>query len=142
MATSGKEGECVRVLIADDFPPHRETVSSLLAPFYEVVGEAADGQALLESALRLQPDVIITDITMPAFSGIEAVRKLREAGCKAKIIFLTVHNDHDFVSMCMEIGAVGYVLKARLMSDLLPAIQEGLAGRVFVSPTLDAGAKA
>jgi DNA-binding NarL/FixJ family response regulator len=72
---------------------------------------------------------------MPILSSIEASKQLSESGCASKIIFLTVHRDADFVRACLITGAVGYVLKSRVMSALLPALQEALARRIFVSPT-------
>lgn len=124
----------LRILLADDHLPFLNVVESLLVPLCEVVGRVSDGQSLLEAARLLQPDVIVTDITMPILSGIEASRQLRESGSAAKIIFLTVHSDVDFVQTCLAIGASGYVLKPRIMNDLLHAIQEALAGRNFISP--------
>jgi DNA-binding NarL/FixJ family response regulator len=109
-------------------------VESLLVPACEVVGSVSDGQSLLDAARRLKPDVIVTDITMPILSGIEASRLLRDSGSAAKIIFLTVHSDVDFVQTCLAIGASGYVLKPRIINDLLYAIQEALVGRTFISP--------
>jgi len=109
-------------------------VESLLTPTCEVVGSVSDGQSLFDAAGRLQPDVIVTDITMPILSGIEASKRLCDTGSAAKIIFLTVHSDVDFVQACLATGAAGYVLKPRIISDLLPAIREALAGRVFISP--------
>ena len=129
-------GARLRILLADDFAPLLEEVASQLAPFFEVVGKVGDGQALVEAALRLQPDVIITDVSMPVLNGIQAVRKLQEAGSRSKIIFLTVHSDADIFSACLATGALGYVEKKRLTTDLLPAIREALAGRRFLSPSL------
>ena len=105
-----------------------------MKPTCEVVGSVSDGQSLFDAAKDLKPDVIVTDISMPILSGIEASKQLNESGSAAKIIFLTVHSDMDFVRACLATGAVGYVLKSRIMSDLLLAIHEVLAGRIFVSP--------
>jgi DNA-binding NarL/FixJ family response regulator len=124
----------LRILLADDHLPFLNVVESLLVPLCEVVGRVSDGKSLLEAARRLKPDLIVTDITMPILSGMEASKQLRESGSEAKIIFLTVHSDADFVQACLATGAVGYVLKHRIMSDLLHAIQEALAGRTFISP--------
>ncbi len=115
-------------------------VESLLKPTCEVVGSVSDGQSLFDAAKHLEPDVIVTDISMPILSGIEAGKQLGESGCAARIIFLTVHSDSDFVQACLATGARGYVLKPRIMSDLLFAIQEALAGRIFISPPLTAQA--
>jgi len=111
-------------------------VEGLLAPTCEVVGSMPNGQALVEAAKRLKPDLIVTDISMPILSGIDACKQLKEAGNAAKIVFLSVHSDADFVQTCLAAGAAGYVLKSRIMSDLLRAVQEALAGRIFLSPPL------
>jgi DNA-binding NarL/FixJ family response regulator len=89
----------------------------------------------VETARRLQPDVIITDITMPTLNGIEAAKQLKESGSRAKVVFLTVHSDPEFVRACLNVGACGYIVKPRMDSDLLPAVREALAGRIFLSPT-------
>lgn len=109
----------------------------LLGPEFEIVGEAQNGQALVEAALKLKPDVIVTDIGMPILNGIEAAMRLREAGSTPKIVFLTVLSDRDFIPTCMATGALGYVVKSRLASDLEPAIRAAVAGRIFISPALD-----
>jgi DNA-binding NarL/FixJ family response regulator len=83
--------------------------------------------------MKLQPDVIVTDISMPKLSGIDAVDRLRESGCSSKVVFLTVHSDPDFVDAALKTGALAYVLKPSIASDLLFAIQEAFAGRAFVS---------
>jgi DNA-binding NarL/FixJ family response regulator len=124
----------LRILLADDHLPFLSMVESLLVPTFEVVGRVSDGQSLFAAAMRLKPDVIVSDITMPILSGIEASKQLRESGSSAKIVFLTVHSDTDFVQACLAAGAAGYVLKPRIMSDLLRAIEEAFAGRKFISP--------
>ena len=125
----------VRILLADDHRQFLMMVEHLLASTCEVVGSVPDGQSLFDAARRLAPDVIVTDISMPILNGIEASRQLNESGCTAKIIFLTVHSDADFVETCLAIGAFGYVAKSRFAIDLIPAIKEALAGHTFVSPT-------
>jgi DNA-binding NarL/FixJ family response regulator len=72
---------------------------------------------------------------MPILSGIEAAKQLKESGSRAKVVFLTVHSDPDIVCACLNVGACGYVVKPRMDSDLLPAVREALAGRIFLSPT-------
>jgi DNA-binding NarL/FixJ family response regulator len=109
-------------------------VERLLASTCEVVGSVPDGQSLFDAARRLAPDVIVTDISMPILNGIEASKQLNDSGCAAKIIFLTVHSDADFVQTCLATGALGYVTKSRFAVDLVPAIQEALAGHIFISP--------
>lgn len=125
-----------RVLLADDYRPLLESVLRLLRPEFKIVGEAQNGQALVEAALKLKPDVIVTDISMPILNGIEAAKRLRGAGSTSKIVFLTVLSDPDFIVTCMATGALGYVIKARSATDLEPAIREAVAGRIFISPAL------
>jgi len=126
----------VRAILADDHPAVLQTVAKLLEGGVEVVETAVDGLSLLEAAMRLKPDVLIMDISMPLISGIEAAKKLREAGCASKIVFLTIHSDPDFVRACLASGALAYVIKPRLATDLIPAIRRALAGKIFVSPPL------
>jgi DNA-binding NarL/FixJ family response regulator len=112
-----------------------ERVVSLLQSAYDVVGTVSDGGALVTEAQRLQPDVIVLDITMPVLTGIEAAHKLREAGNRAKLVFLTVHQESEFVRECFGEGGLGYVTKSRLVTDLIPAIKEALVNHHFVSPS-------
>ena len=127
----------IRLILADDHPEVLETVTKLLEQKFEIVGTASNGQALLDAAISLKPDVLVMDISMPILSGLGAARKLKEAGCAAKIVFLTVHHDPDIVRACLDCGALGYVVKPRLATDLFVAIQEVLDGRTFVSSPLD-----
>jgi DNA-binding NarL/FixJ family response regulator len=127
----------IRILLADDYRPLLESVLRLLRPEFEIVGEAQNGQALVEAALKLKPDVIVTDISMPILNGIEATKRLREAGTTSKIVFLKVLSDPDSIVTCMATGALGYVTKARIITDLEPAIREAVAGRIFMSPALN-----
>jgi DNA-binding NarL/FixJ family response regulator len=111
-------------------------VENLVGATCQIIGSLSDGQSLFEAAMNLRPDVIVSDISMPILNGIEAAHQLNEAGCASKIIFLTVHSDPDFVRTCLAAGAFGYVVKSRIITDLIPAIQEALAGRIFVSPLM------
>lgn len=124
------------VLLADDLPNFLEKVEDLLDGTYEIVGRVGDGQALVEAAMKLKPDVIVTDISMPVLDGIEAVRRLKESGNKSKVVFLTVHADPDFARASFLNGGSGYVVKTRMAADLKPAIKAALAGQIFASPNL------
>jgi CheY-like chemotaxis protein len=84
-------------------------------------------------ANSLRPDVIVTDISMPVLSGIDAVHKLRESGCAAVFVFLTIHSEKEFVDACLGAGALGYVQKRYMKRQLVPAIQAALAGQSYVS---------
>jgi len=126
----------ISVLLADDHADFLAVAVRLLEPVVRVVKTVADGNAAVQEAARLDPDVIVLDISMPVLSGIEAARQLRAAGSRAKIVFLTVHPDSDFARAAFDAGAVGYVVKDRLASDLLHALREAMAGNSFVSPTV------
>jgi DNA-binding NarL/FixJ family response regulator len=122
-----------RVLLADDHELVLERVVSLLKSDYEVVGTTKNGTDLISETQRLRPDVVVLDITMPGLTGIEAAHTLREFGLTTKFVFLTVHEDPAFVRACLAEGAMGYVTKSRLGTDLIPAINEALIGRPFIS---------
>jgi DNA-binding NarL/FixJ family response regulator len=102
----------------------------------KVVGAISDGRIVVREYLRLRPDVIIMDISMGDVSGIDLARDLRDSGCLAKIIFLTVHEDSDYVNAGMGAGGSAYVVKSRLSQDLLSAIKAVLSHKIFVSPNL------
>jgi DNA-binding NarL/FixJ family response regulator len=125
-----------RVLLADDHEEFLAVEARLLEPEFEVVTTARDGQAVLKETARLGPDVLILDISMPVLDGIQTARLLKASGSQAKIIFMTVHGDPDYVHAGLAAGALGYVVKSRLATDLLPALREVLAGRAFVSPSV------
>ncbi len=126
----------LRILLADDHKAMLERVKELLDPEFEVVGAVDNGQALVVAAKELNPDVLVVDISMPVLNGIDAVRQIKDLGIKARVIFLTVHEDPDMVPVCFEAGALAFVVKSRLASDLIPAIQLALTNHTFVSPTL------
>lgn len=123
------------ILLADDHKMVLEHVLPLLQNF-QVVGTVGNGMDLVTEALRLQPEVIVLDITMPRLNGIEAAHEIREAGSTSKFVFLTVHEQPAFLEACFAEGALGYVTKSRLGTDLLPAINEALSGHRFVSSCL------
>jgi DNA-binding NarL/FixJ family response regulator len=130
----------VRILLADDQPSICEAVASLLKATYEIVASVEDGQALIQAAMRMNPDIIVTDISMPVLNGIEAANILRDSGSRSRIIFLTVHQDLDFIKACFAAGALAYVSKPRMSTDLLSAIEEALEGHSFVSPISETSA--
>lgn len=134
--SSSDSDTSVRVLLADDNPSMLQAARRILEPEFQVVGTVNAGEALLEAADALRPDVFILDISMGMLNGLEAARLLTRTGSKAKIIFLTVHQDQEFVEEAFSAGALGYVVKPRLGTDLLLAVREALMGRTFVSPDL------
>ena len=122
-----------RVLLADDHPPLLAAATALLIPHFDVVGSAVDGEKLVSEALRLDPSVIVVDVTMPGLSGIDAVHRLRELGSRARVVFLTIHAEEEFLIACRAEGALGYVLKAKMMTQLVPAIRAALEGASYTS---------
>jgi len=123
-----------RLLLADDHTLLLEGIRLLLEPEYELVGSVEDGLALLAAAKTLKPDVILLDISMPLLNGIDAARRLRKIVPSARLIFVTMHADADFVLEAFRVGAMGYVLKRAAASELLTAIREVLKGNHYVSP--------
>jgi DNA-binding NarL/FixJ family response regulator len=124
----------VRVLLADDHEAFLAIEARLLEPEFDVIDKVQDGRASLERATQLQPDILVLDITMPLVNGIEAAQQLRAAGSEVKIVFLTVHGDAEYVREAVAAGALGYVIKSRMASDLLPALRAASTGRAFFSP--------
>lgn len=125
------------VLLADDNPAILKYVGRLLGKAnYEIVAALTDGAAVLQEYSTLRPDVIVLDISMGGFSGIDVARHLRDSGCHSKIVFLTVHEDSDFLNAAMGAGGSAYVVKSRLSTDLISAIKAVLSGKHFVSPSL------
>lgn len=125
-----------RILLADDQREVLHTISSILQYECEIVGLAQDGQQVLQLAQAKSPDLLVLDIFMPTLSGFDAAVRLRESGSLLKILFLTVHEDPDFVGAAISLGALGYVLKAHLVTDLIPAIRSVLKGQLYISPKL------
>jgi DNA-binding NarL/FixJ family response regulator len=130
-----------RILLADDHKEMRDGVVRLLGREFEILKPVENGRALLEAALKWKPDVCILDISMPVINGIEAATKLRAGGAPAKIIFLTIHEDFDFLQAALKTGASGYVVKRQMASDLRTAVEEALAGRTFISSFAPIGFK-
>ncbi len=130
------ESKIARVLLADDHAEIMTQTCNVLAAEFEIVGSVANGVDLIKTAIQLNPDVVVLDITMPGLDGIEAARRLKHCGCRAKLVFLTVHEDPDYVRAALQSGGAAYVIKARMASDLITAMHEALAEHTFVSPTL------
>jgi DNA-binding NarL/FixJ family response regulator len=123
-----------RLLLADDHTLLLDGIRVLLEPEFNLVGCVEDGQALLTAARDSRPDVILLDISMPVLNGIDAAHQLRKTLPSAKLIFVTMHADADFVTEAFRAGAAGYVLKRSAATELLTAIREVLRGNHYVSP--------
>ena len=128
----------IRVLLADDHAIVLEGLRRILQPDFEVVGEACDGRALVAAAAALRPDVIVVDISMPLLNGIEAARQICRSDHRVKIVFLTMHPDVAYAAEALRAGGSAYVLKSSAGSEIREAIREILAGRPYISPSIDA----
>lgn len=136
MLTEIKKSNLPRVLLADDHQIILDTECQILASEFDVVGTVRSGTAVLQAAAELDPDVITLDITMPEIDGLEVARRLKASGSRAKIVFLTVHEDPDFVCEALNVGALGYVAKATMASDLPRSLHAVLRDQSFISPSL------
>jgi len=126
----------IRVLLADDHGILRAGLRALLGnePDIEVVGEAADGEAAVAQTATLDPDVVVLDIAMPRLDGLEATRRIRDRGLRAKILILTVHAEERYLLPVLRAGGAGYVLKSGADTDLLDAIRTVARGDAFLYP--------
>lgn len=127
---------CPRILIADDHRMVAEGLRSMLAPECDLVEIVEDGEELIEAARRIDPDVIVADITMPRLNGLEAIERLRAENCRAKILFLTMHKDLTYAARALQAGASGFLLKHSASSELLVAIRRVLSNQTYVTPEI------
>ncbi len=123
-----------RVLLVDDNEAMLARAAMVLSADCVVVGTVTDPLTALEAVRTLKPDVVVLDIAMPGITGLELAFRLRKAGSKVAVVFLTVHEEEDFVLAAKAAGGMGYVVKPRLALDLILAVREARAGRPFVSP--------
>jgi DNA-binding NarL/FixJ family response regulator len=136
LAAEGITVDKIRVVLADD---HREMIAivrGVLGDEYEVLDTAENGQQAVKAVLALDPDVLVTDISMPILNGLQLAKTVHKTNPRVKIIFLTIHEDRDFIAAAFSAGATGYVTKRRLSIDLVSAIQEALKGHTFVSNSM------
>lgn len=122
----------VRVLVADDSPAVLENVVEMLREDFVIAGAMPNGSSVLEEVTTLDPDVVVLDISLGDMTGFEVARRLREMNCRARIVFLTVHESADFVRAAVALGASGYVFKSRADSDLVDAITAAFRGEEFL----------
>jgi DNA-binding NarL/FixJ family response regulator len=125
------------VLLADDHVIVREGLIALLkAHEFDVVGAVGDGEALVEAARRLRPDVIVTDLTMPGLNGLEVLIQLKAEHIESKVVVLTMHNDGKRAAEALRAGASGFLLKESAGEELISAINQALQGRVYLAPAV------
>ncbi len=123
-----------RVLLADDHALMLDGFSNLLQPKYAVVGTVEDGKALVEAAVRLTPDLIILDITMPILNGVDAAREIRKRLPQVKLLFVTMHTSPTYLQAALEAGANGYALKSSGRNEILAAVEKVLGGSRYIAP--------
>ena len=123
-----------RIVLADDQEEMLRTIALILGDEFNIIGTAENGKRAVDLTTKLSPDVLVLDISMPEVNGIEAASRLRALGSRARVVFVTVNTDPDFVEAARCAGALGYVLKESLALDLAPAIRAAVEGNSFTSP--------
>jgi DNA-binding NarL/FixJ family response regulator len=125
-----------RVLLADDHRVVSEGLKRLLADDFELVGMVEDGRALVATAKKLKPDVVVADISMPHLNGIDAMALMKKDNPHIKVVFLTMHQEPAYARRALEAGAAGFVVKHSAPEELVMAIQAALKGHTFITPSL------
>ena len=123
-----------RILLADDHFLIAETLAILLAPHFDVVGVMNDGKLVVDEVIRLRPEIVLLDVTMPGLSGIDAARMILEQAPSTKIVFLTMHANRLIAKEAFRAGASAFVVKNCAANDLVLAVRTVLAGGTYVSP--------
>jgi DNA-binding NarL/FixJ family response regulator len=128
----------VTIILADDHVLVRRGIRKVIEekPGFQVIAEASDGVELLEQLAINLPNLAIIDISMPRMRGLEAAEHIKKRYPEVKILMLTMHRDHELLERALEIGAEGYMLKEDLDVDLHTAIEDILAGKIFISPLI------
>jgi len=128
-----------RLLIVDDNPAVIRQAAQLLTDEFEIIEALADGTRLQEAVEQHRPDVVVLDVTLPGRNGLVLASDLARSGSAPRIVFLTVHDDADYVRAAFAAGASAYVVKMRMGQDLVPALKAAADGRTFVSRGADGG---
>lgn len=128
----------IRIMLADDHKMIRDGLRALIEKHQnmEVIGEAADGQAAVQTVRKLSPDIVVIDIGMPELNGIEATRRITALKCGPKVIGLSMHADRRYVSQMLKAGASGYILKDSAFEELVQAIETVAKGKTYLSPQI------
>ena len=128
-----------RILLGDDHALILEGLRSILHRDFEIIGTATDGRQVVAQALRLHPDAVLLDISLPLLNGVEAARQIKAAMPESKIVFISQNTNREYVRVAFGLGASAYVAKDGLPSEVVPALRAALAGRYYVSPSLLSG---
>ena len=128
----------IKILLYDDHSLIRKGLEQLLEleGDIEVIGEASNGKEAVEKAIQLNPDVILMDVNMPVQNGVNAIRELKENGCKAKVVVLTIHDDQEYLVEAVKVGADGYIMKDAEIDHLIKAIRDVYRGETYIQPNL------
>ena len=124
----------IRILLADDHTLFLEGLRRLLEQDFDIVGTVTNGRELITEAVRLLPDVILLDISMPLLNGFDAARQLKQGHVRAKLLFVTMHAGADYVKEAFRVGASGYVLKQSAGAELVGAVHEVAGGNYYLTP--------
>jgi DNA-binding NarL/FixJ family response regulator len=123
-----------RILLADNHALVLEAISRMLRPRFTVVGTAANGREVVAATRRLQPDVVVMDVSMPVLNGLDAGRQIKKLRPETKLVYLTVHGDPEIAAEALNLGASGFVLKTSAASELFQAVDQALSGAIYITP--------
>jgi DNA-binding NarL/FixJ family response regulator len=124
------------LLIADDNPQVLELVAGILKEEFDIIATARDGADALAAAVRLRPDAVVIDLSLPGMSGLEFAIEWRSVNPRARVILVTVYEDIPLLQTALGHGVLGYIHKNQLQTDLVPALRAALKGQIFVTPRL------
>jgi DNA-binding NarL/FixJ family response regulator len=125
-----------KIILADDHRILADGLASLLSPYFDLLSVVFDGLALLDEVRKLNPDIVVADIEMPTFTGMDALHQIKKEGMKSKVIFLTMHAEPQVVRAALDAGASGYLLKESAGEELITAIREVMKGHIYISPAI------
>jgi DNA-binding NarL/FixJ family response regulator len=126
----------ISIILADDNTEILSNLRDELCEEFHIAATAENGAEAVRAVIFHAPDVLVVDISLPLMNGLQVASRLREIRPQTRIVFLTVHEDPEYISAGFAAGASGYVIKRRWASDLVNAIREVVAGGTFLSPTL------
>jgi DNA-binding NarL/FixJ family response regulator len=125
----------LRVLLGDDHALILDGIRAALQPYHDIVGQAADGKALVEAAERLHPDLVVLDISMPILNGLESAKRIKKALPSTRLIILSQHLNPAYLKQALKAGASGYVLKSGATEELQKAIDTVMRGETYITPS-------
>jgi two-component system, NarL family, response regulator DegU len=127
----------IRVLLADDNTAMLADLQEEFGKEFQIVGTVDHGNDVVGAVVRLDPDVLVLDMTMPGLNGLQVASRIRDLHLRTKILFLTIHEQREYISAAFSVGVNGYVSKRSLARDLAPAIRAVFDGENYLSPSLN-----